>query len=487
MILEALVRTDAQARRGQSLGTRSRTTHRTAFKFAGIVALIITLTNVAIFTVLYIVISRHLTDNLYAHVEEVAKTLADVEGEEDDGFQELAAMVAHHAVIAQSDEDIYLLTDKDRRYVAGNVSSMERFDGWRKVRWEDLKLVGNWSSTRTSDAIIGRWVTIKNGHLFVGDGNGDIKDAQKWLLVGLVWGIVLSIVSALIGGYMLGRRAQRRILQMAQTLNAVASGSLEQRVPRNAARDDLDQVASLINATLERLQGLFVNLKQVSVDIAHDLRTPISRMRQQLESVRKGPQALGSYVEVVDDAIAEIDVISETFDGLMRISEIEAGARKSKFTDVELNPLIAHVADAFLAPAEDRRQRLHASLPSQSVQVRGDRRLLMQLFANILQNAVIHSPPESRVDIELSAEQEAAIVRVSDNGPGIPTEEKEKVFRRLYRLDKSRSTPGNGLGLPLAAAIAELHGATIKLDDNNPGLVVEVRFDPAELQRRLVS
>lgn len=463
------------------MGTRSRTTHRTAFKFASIVALIITLTNVAIFSVLYIVISRHLTDNLYSHVEEVGRTLADVEGEETDGFQELAAMIAHHSVIAQSDEDIYLLTDANGRYVAGNVSSMARFDGWRKVRWDELNLVGRWSPTRMSDAIIGKWVPIKGGRLFVGDGNGDIKDAQRWLLVGLFWGIAMSIVCALVGGYMLGRRAQRRILQMAQTLNAVALGRLEQRVPRSPTHDDLDQVASLINATLERLQGLFVNLKQVSVDIAHDLRTPISRMRQQLENVRTGPQAMSAYVDVVDNSIAEIDVISETFDGLMRISEIEAGARKSKFTDVELNSLIAHVADAFLAPAEDRRQRLQSSLASPGVQVRGDRRLLMQLFANLIQNAIIHSPPESQIDVELLAERDNAIVRVRDNGPGIPAEEREKVFRRLYRLDKSRSTPGNGLGLPLAAAIAELHGAKIKLDDNDPGLVVEVRFEPAAM------
>ena len=296
---------------------RSRITRQTAFRLAGLVAIIITLTNVVIFAILYLVTSQQLSAHLRAHIDEVRRTLVDVQGNEGDGFKELADMVARHALVAQSDEDIYLLTDETGKYVSGNVSSMERFEGWRAIPWKDLKLIGQWSSPRASDAVIGTWTPVKGGYLFVGDGNGDIKDAQRLLLTGLLWGIALSVVCAIAGGYLLGLKAQKRVAAMERALDAVASGDLNRRVPRNAISDDIDHVAALINVTLDRLQRLIGNLKQVSVDIAHDLRTPISRMRQKLETVRSGPDSLSSYKDAVDESIDEIDNIADTFEALL--------------------------------------------------------------------------------------------------------------------------------------------------------------------------
>jgi signal transduction histidine kinase len=445
---------------------------------AGLVAGIITLTNIVIFAVLYLIISQQLSAHLKAHINEVRRTLVDVQGEESDGFQELAAMVAHHALVAQSDEDIYLLTDKAGKYISGNVSSMERFAGWRTIPWNELKLVGQWSSHRASDAVIGTWTPVKGGNLFVGDGNGDIKDAQRLLLTGLLWGIALSVVCAVAGGYSLGLKAQKRIAAMEQALDAVASGELDRRVPRNVVSDDIDHVAALINVTLDRLQKLIGNLKQVSVDIAHDLRTPISRMRQKLETVQAGPDSLSTYKNAVDESIDEIDDIADTFDALLRISEIEAGARKMKFVDVELNGLLANIIDALEAPAEERQHRLLPPNSTESaVTVRGDRRLLNQLFVNLIENSIVHCARAADIEVELINNAQHPLVRVRDTGPGIPPEEREKVFRRLYRLEKSRTTRGSGLGLSLVAAIAELHGATVTLTDNAPGLIAEVRFD----------
>ena len=456
---------------------RSRITRQTAFRLAGLVAVIITLTNVVIFAILYLVTSQQLSAHLRAHIDEVRRTLVDVQGNEDDGFKELADMVARHALVAQSDEDIYLLTDETGKYVSGNVSSMERFEGWRAIPWKDLKLIGQWSSPRASDAVIGTWTPVKGGYLFVGDGNGDIKDAQRLLLTGLLWGIALSVVCAIAGGYLLGLKAQKRVAAMERALDAVASGDLNRRVPRNAISDDIDHVAALINVTLDRLQRLIGNLKQVSVDIAHDLRTPISRMRQKLETVRSGPDSLSSYKDAVDESIDEIDNIADTFEALLRISEIEAGARKTKFVDVELNSLLANIIDALEAVAEERHHRLRPPDPTTSpVTVRGDRRLLNQLFINLIENSIVHCSRAADIEVELINDAQHPLVRVRDTGPGIPAEEREKVFRRLYRLEKSRTTRGSGLGLSLVAAIAELHGATITLADNAPGLVAEVRF-----------
>jgi signal transduction histidine kinase len=441
------------------------------------VALITTLINTAIFFVLYVGISQQLNSHLQAHVDEVRRTLADVEGEESDGFQELAAMVARHAHTAQSDEDIYLLTDKLGSYISGNVSSLERFEGWKTIPWKDLKLIGPWSSHRASNAVIGIWTPVKGGYLFVGDGNGDVIEAQHLLLTGLLWGIGLSVVCAGLSGYILGLKAERRVAELKQVLDAVATGDLDRRILKNGFADDIDHVSSLINTMLDRLQGLIGNLKQVSVDIAHDLRTPISRMRQKLELVRSGADNISAYKVAIDASIDEIDDIADTFDSLLRISEIEAGARKAKFVEVELYGLLANIADALEAVAEARNHRLIPPAPVESpIKVRGDRRLLNQLFVNLIENSIVHCASAAEIRIELSSDNGEAIVRVRDTGPGIPMMEQEKVFRRLYRVEKSRTTRGSGLGLSLVAAITELHGAKIALSDNAPGLVTEIRF-----------
>lgn len=454
---------------------KTKLTQRTAFRLAGLVAVIISLTNLVIFSVLFFVISEQLDENLKAHVDEVRQTLADVEVS--GGFEGLAAMVNRHAQVAQSNEDIYLLTDASDRYVAGNIKVIPRFSDWKTIPWDELPLIGTWTAPRASTAVVGRWTPVKNGFLFVGDGNGDINDAQHVLLKGLLWGIGLSMLSAIVGGYILGLSAQKRIAKMEGVLGAVASGQLEARVPRSPSADDLDHVAALINATLDRLQALIGNLRQVSTDIAHDLRTPIARMRQKLEVVQTGHSDLAMYQSAVEEAVQEIDGISETFDALLRISEIEAGARKTKFVDVELNSLLINIVDALEAVAEEQNHRLTASTNSTPpVAVRGDRKLLNQLFINLIENAIVHCPSGTEIRVELTDEGGRPNVKVRDTGTGIPAEEHEKVFRRLYRLEKSRSTRGSGLGLSLVSAIVELHGATVTLADNNPGLIVDVMF-----------
>jgi signal transduction histidine kinase len=439
-----------------------------------LVAAIISLTNLVIFSILFFVIDDQLNGNLKAHIDEVRKTLADVEVS--GGFEGLAAMVNRHAQVAQSNEDIYLLTDKANGYVAGNIRVIPRFSGWKTIPWGELPLIGSWTAPRASTAVVGRWTPIKNGFLFVGDGNGDINDAQSLLLKGLLWGIGLSILSAVIGGYILGINAQKRITKMESVLGAVASGQLQARIPRSRSGDDLDHVAALINATLDRLHALVGNLRQVSIDIAHDLRTPIARMRQKLEIIQTSQSNLAVYQSAVDEALLEIDGISETFDALLRISEIEAGARKSKFVDVELNSLLINIVDALEAVAEEQNQQLIGSIGDTSITVHGDRKLLNQLFINLIENAILHCPAGAQILVELTGDGGHANVKIRDSGPGIPPEERDKVFRRLYRLEKSRSTKGSGLGLSLVSAIADLHGAKVSLADNNPGLIVNVSF-----------
>lgn len=454
---------------------KTRLTQRTAFRLAALVAGIVSLANLLIFAVLFFVISGQLVGNLKAHVDEVRKTLSDLEI--NGGFEGVAAMVNRHAAVAQSDEDIYLLVDNKGEYVAGNIRVIPQFEGWKSIAWRELPLIGAWPEQRVSTAVVGRWTPVKNGALFVGDGNGDINDAQRALLKGLLWGIGLSILSAMLGGYVSGMSAEKRIAKMDSVLNAVASGNLRERIPLSRVGDDLDDVAVLINKMLNRLQALIDNLKQVSTDIAHDLRTPIARMRQNLEITQLGPQDLSAYQDAVSGAVQDIDEISETFDALLRISEIEAGAQKVKFTEIELNSLLANILDALEAVAEEHGHKLIGSIANLPRSfVLGDRKLLNQLFINLIENAIVHCPPGTVIRVELLEASEGTKVYVKDTGSGIPADEHDKVLRRLYRLEKSRSTKGSGLGLSLVAAIADLHGARVALADNDPGLAVEITF-----------
>ncbi len=247
-----------------------------------------------------------------------------------------------------------------------------------------------------------------------------------------------------------------------------------------ASHDDLDHVAAQINATLAHLQKLIENVNQASSDIAHDLKKPIGRLRRRLEVALGTADNADAFRTQVEQSLAELDSIVETFEALLRITQIEAGARRARFTSVELGTVLADIADIYEPVAEEAGDRLVSTVAiAERAQVTGDRELLTQLFANLIENAIRHSPAGTRIDVGLTYRDEHYVAVVADNGPGVPVDERENVFRRLYRPEGERSTPGSGLGLSLVAAVAELHGAAVELNDNAPGLRVEVSFPRA--------
>lgn len=455
--------------------TLNKLTRRTAFRLAALFAALFSLTIIIIFTVLYISITVDLNAHFRSHVNEVINALVYVDNSGDAGA--LSKMVERHAAVAQSDEDIYLLTDQAGHYIAGNIQPIPRFEGWQNIAWRDLPLIGDWSGQRSSTAVFGKWTAVKNGWLFLADGNGDIIEAQSVLLKGLGWGVALATALGLLGGLLPGISAERRVSNMEAALDAVARGELTRRVPRSSSTDDLDHVAALINATLDRLQNLIESLKQVTNDIAHDLKTPISSVRHKLELAQQSSTDDASHHQNINDALSDIDNIVETFEALLRIAEIEGGQRRAKFTDVDLKEILSNVVEALAPVAEDTGHKIETNLKTIEPQVvRGDRQLLTQLWVNLIENSIRHCPRGSRIGVELTHPAANPLVVISDTGPGIPKAEQENVFRRLYRLEKSRTTPGNGLGLSLAAAIADLHGAKITLSENEPGLKVAVAF-----------
>jgi signal transduction histidine kinase len=225
------------------------------------------------------------------------------------------------------------------------------------------------------------------------------------------------------------------------------------------------------------LQRLIQSVNETSSDIAHDLKHPLGRLRQRLEVARGNAQSVAAFREVISGALGEIDTIVATFEALLRITQIEAGAGRQRFAPVDLAALIGNVAEVYGPVIEDEGLSLDWTIkPAPGVMVQGDRELLTQLFANIIENSIRHCPKGTRVTIRLLTAGDLAIARLCDTGPGIPEGERDKVFQRLYRLEKSRSRPGSGLGLSLVAAIAELHDAKIELSDNRPGLCVAIAF-----------
>jgi signal transduction histidine kinase len=321
------------------------------------------------------------------------------------------------------------------------------------------------------------------GFLLVGESRYRAVTARQAIFQALVWGIAITVLLAAAGGVALGSGFLRRIEEINRTTRSIMDGDLGKRVPASGAGDEMDQLAINLNAMLDRIQVLMGSVKRVSDDIAHDLRTPLSRLRHRLEAARERTGPHGDAV--IEQSIAEVDAILETFSALLRISQIEAGARRAAFSVVSLGQILATVSEAYAPVAEDRSQRLKTELASVAP-VQGDRELLTQMVANLIENPIRHCPAGVEITVGLAQEDGAPVLRVADTGPGIPAAEREKVFRRFYRLEASRTTPGSGLGLALVKAVADLHGASVELSNNQPGLCVTVRFPaPAAPQARI--
>jgi signal transduction histidine kinase len=285
----------------------------------------------------------------------------------------------------------------------------------------------------------------------------------------------VTVVLALGGGLVIAVLLLRRVDAVNRTARAIMNGDLSRRIPVVGSHDELGGLAESVNRMLSRIEELMESLRHITSDIAHDLRTPLGRLRQRLEASRLKTRSTSEYESAIDAAIDDTDSILKTFEAMLRIAQIEAGARRARFSNTDLSAITENVFEAFEAVAEDEGKSLEARIEP-SISVNGDRELLTQMLANLIENALRHTPTGTVVYVELERVDGSARLTVADTGPGIPIAEKENVFRRFYRLDASRSTPGSGLGLSLVAAIAKLHDASISLEDNEPGVRVRILF-----------
>jgi signal transduction histidine kinase len=293
-----------------------------------------------------------------------------------------------------------------------------------------------------------------------------------------LWSLAFVVLAGFAGAAIIAWRVDRRIGRTQVALAAYASGDMHSRLPIEGSGDELDRMAASMNTVLDRLAVLIETTRQITSDAAHDLKTPMTRLLHRLAEAERSPaeQAKG----VLHSAAAEAKQIIATFDALLRIAEIEAGARRARFDLVDLTDVADTVADAYGPEVDEAGQRLTTRI-ARGLLVTGDRDLLMQALADLIENAIRHAGKGAEICVMAASDGATVEAMVSDTGPGVPATDRERVLRRFVRLEASRSTPGTGLGLTLVKAIADLHNARLELSNNierpgSPGLRVSLIF-----------
>jgi len=310
--------------------------------------------------------------------------------------------------------------------------------------------------------------------LVVGRSIQNIAILRDKMWRALELGVLPALASALAIGLFASSRTLNRVREVNETIERIMQGHLNERIGLNPGGDALDQLATSVNRMLDEIERLVEEIRGVGDDIAHDLRTPLTRLRARLEGARARTGSPEQLLGVIEQAIADLDQSFVMITALLRIGQIEGSARRAGFAPVSLAMIAREVAELYQPLAEAREITLTVA-GEEEVWVEGDRDLLFELAANLLDNAVKFTPPLGSVSIRNCRQKEGAVLTISDTGPGIPVAEREMVFKRFYRAERSRHTPGQGLGLSLAGAIARLHGFHVHLADANPGLTMELR------------
>ena len=423
-----------------------------------------------LFGVIYWITAAFMEQQLRAAIAtELSSLVDDFDGS---GIDSTVDAITRRVGSREHELSYYLLQDGAGRKVAGNLPAMGA-----AADWYELPIPAG-DDIDSSDTLMAEGRLLSNGwFLVVGRDIDEFTDFQDLIINIAAVSLAAAFALALIGGLATSASMLRRVTAITDAGRDIMRGNLARRIALRGSGDEFDRLSANLNEMLDRIQMLMDGLRQVSNDIAHDMRTPLTRLRQRLEMARTKATTVADYEAAVDQATAETDEILDTFGALLRIAQIEAGTRRAAFTEVDLSGVLQTIVETYAAVAEDHHHALTSRI-ADGVSVQGDRQLLTQMIANIVENALRHTPDGTRIEIELTAAS-APICTIGDNGPGIPEPERQKVFQRFYRLDSSRATPGSGLGLSLVAAVADLHRIAVEIGDNEPGLRVTLRFPQA--------
>jgi signal transduction histidine kinase len=410
--------------------------------------------------------------------DKIAENIQALSGEAaSDGVTSIIQDINERLTTSTNRADYYFLADATGAKIAGNLDRLEPMEGWHELALDAVTGQKPIAAADIDDLELwGQGKRLPGGDfLFVGQDVSNVLATQRTIITSFAWAAGIALLLAALVGLVLSRGFLRRIDAINETSQAIMAGKLKSRIPVSGTADEIDRLSANLNRLFDSNQALMEGLKHQGTSIAHDLRTPLSRLRQSLEEARMHKRSAAYYKQAIDAAVAESDQLLATFTALLRIAQIEAGSRKAGFTRVDLCPLLQRVAEAYAPVAEDEGKELAVHAAS-GIEVNGDSDLLLQMFSNLVENAIRHTPRGARIAIDLAAKDAGAVAVVADNGPGIPDAHREKVFERFFRLDRSRTTPGNGLGLALVAAVAEIHGVRLSLHDNRPGLRTVLAF-----------
>jgi signal transduction histidine kinase len=372
----------------------------------------------------------------------------------------------------------FLLVDRDGRPIAGD------FTGWpsglpsdgqvHNVHIEDALIPGRAENQDSYWPAVGR--RFANGsRLLVAQGLDQAEELLDFVQGTMAAILGISVALALGLGLLQGRTLLLRIDGLIDTARAIGAGRLQRRVPISGRNDEFDELAGQLNAMLGRIEELMAGLRQVTDNVAHDLRSPLSRVRNLLDVTLLEGRDAGEYRAAIERATAGIDEVIRTFNALLEIAQTEAGSFRGEWGLVDLSALAQELGELYRDTAEEQGKLLELDL-SPDLKVTGNRHLLAQALSNLLDNAVKFTPAGQSIRLSAFREASQVCLQISDRGPGIPSAERARVLQRFVRLDAARSTPGSGLGLSLVAAVARLHGATLRLEDAGPGLIVRLAF-----------
>lgn len=391
------------------------------------------------------------------------------------GLQRLVETIADRS--ATPGNSLYLVTDGEGRRIAGNLKSITPalWNAVGRVEFIYRRPAEGGPENRLAFASIFR--LPGDFRLLVGRDIEDRREFERIIRSAFLWGLGFIAFAGASGAWVISRRLLERIGDVTATSQTIMAGDLSGRVPVTGSGDELDRLAESLNAMLERIEQLMASLREVSDNIAHDLKTPLNRLRNRVEAALRDPRGAAAFREALAETIEEADELIRTFDALLSIARLEGGARGGAFTPFDLSKAVRDVVELYEPLAEERGLRLLLR-PGPPLMVRGEPQLIAQALANLIDNAIKYAAPDDNrpaaaaLPVEVSAAERGrfAEITVADAGPGIPSAERERVLKRFVRLETSRSKPGSGLGLSLAAAVARLHGGEVRLEDNGPGL-----------------
>ena len=414
-------------------------------------------------------LQRQQTDAIDREAAQISRIDADA------GFR--ATIIAVDRLSRQPGPGIYYLADPAGQMIVGNVPDLPvgvlTEAGTFSFNYERQRPLDADGESQMGTAIV-RSVQLQSGLiLVVGRDVVERRGFNALILQYFAIGMAGILLFSMLAGGLTAVRVLRRIDAIASTSRKIMSGTLSERVPVTKRNDEFDGLATNLNQMLDRIEQLMQGMKEVTDNVAHDLKTPLTRLRNRAESALREGQGEEARREALETTLGESDKLIKTFNALLMIARAEAGTPSGAFTDIDLTAVVADVAELYGPVAEDAGLELTSAI-DEGMRLRGNRELLGQALVNLVENALKYYEPEEgksgRITIGARRVADRVLIEVADNGPGIPAEDRQRVLERFVRLEKSRTEPGSGLGLSLVAAVARLHHGSLRLEDNAPGV-----------------